>query len=69
MWRSTEISKIGSFVPGGARGVLLKLKAPLSCASAESRVFILDGRIRFKVRWIGREGDPKVAAEKQGHSW
>ena len=50
MRRSDELSKIRAFVPGGARGVLLKSKAPLSCAPAESRELVIYGQIRFKVR-------------------
>ena len=50
MRRSAELSRIRAFVPGGAWGVRFKLKAPLSCASAECRGLILDGRRRFKVR-------------------
>eukprot|EP00957_Ditylum_brightwellii_P109466 8348956-Ditylum_brightwellii.AAC.1 len=37
-----------TFVPGGANGVQLKSNAPLSCASAESSGFILNGQSRFK---------------------
>ena len=52
MRRLAEISKIRSFVPGGARGVQLKSKVPLSCASVESRGLIIDGQRRFKVRVV-----------------
>ena len=47
MRRSAELSKLRDFVTGGARGVRLKLKALLSCALAESRGLILDGRRRL----------------------
>ena len=68
-WRSSH--KLGLLFLEVQGGVLLKSKAPLSCASADSLGLILDGLIRFKVRvgWLGREGGPKGAAENQGHSW
>ena len=48
--RSDGFSWMRTAVPGGARGVELKSKAPCSWACAERLGFMRDGRRRFRVR-------------------